>query len=85
MELKMVDTLDHRLSSLLEKRGARHALTLSTGIMFSSISAYTMGWRLPPTAILCEIAKELNVNELWLMGYNVSKERNPEDGTIKIV
>lgn len=40
-----------------------------------AISAYTTGTRSPKFPVMKMIAEVLNVNDMWLMGYDVSKER----------
>lgn len=47
-----------------------------TGIGKSSISTYISGSYEPKQKNIYKIAKALNVNEAWLMGYDVPMERN---------
>lgn len=44
------------------------------GISKQSISAYLNGVRKPKRIVLSEIAKVLNVNPMWLIGYDVPRE-----------
>lgn len=41
-----------------------------------TISAYLTGKRKPKKPLLSTIAKELNVNEAWLLGYDTEKDRD---------
>lgn len=47
-----------------------------TGIPKSAISMYVSGQRVPRQDRLSEIADAFNINEAWLMGYDVPMERN---------
>lgn len=49
-----------------------------TGIPKSAMSQYVSGKFVPKQTRLFLLAKALNVNEAWLMGYDVSIERNDE-------
>ena len=59
-------------------RGMRAAdLARDTGLSKARISQYTNGIYEPKQKALCQIAKALHVNELWLMGNDVPMEQNP--------
>lgn len=52
-----------------------------TGIGKSSISTYISGEYEPKQKNIYKIAKALDVNEAWLMGYDVPMERNKPAST----
>ena len=52
-------------------------LARDTGLSKARISQYTNGIYEPKQKALCQIAKALHVNELWLMGNDVPMEQNP--------
>lgn len=51
-------------------------LSEKTGLSRSTISHYMSGYAKPKSDKLYVLAKALNVNEAWLMGYDVPMERN---------
>lgn len=53
-----------------------------TGISKSTISHYMSGYTKPKTDKLYLIAKALDVNEAWLIGYNIPMDRDEEDQNI---
>lgn len=71
-----IATFAERLNDGLTMRGMNAAeLAHATGIGESSISQYKSGKYEAKQDKLYVIAKALNVNEAWLMGYDVSPER----------
>ncbi|MFC6117593.1 helix-turn-helix domain-containing protein [Macrococcoides bohemicum] len=64
---------------LKEKNISQSELSKSTGIGRNSISDYINGKYEPKNDKLNLIAKALNVNEKWLAGFDVEKERINED------
>lgn len=60
-----------------------------TSIHKSTLSQYVSGKIIPRQNALEELAKLLNVSEPWLMGYNVSMDRNsldkPSDDNIQLI
>lgn len=66
-----------RLQQALDLRGVKPAdLERATGIPKSSISYYLSGVNEPRQDRIYLISKALNINEAWLMGYDVSMERD---------
>lgn len=65
-----------RLREALDYRGLK-AIELSerTGMSRGNISKYLSGHMEPKPAALHKIALALNVNDTWLMGYDVQMER----------
>ena len=72
-----ISTFAERLSKLLEIKNITKAeLSRRTGISKSSITHYIKGdWEGKQNAVYA-IATEFNVNEAWLMGYEVPMQRN---------
>lgn len=66
-----------RLRKAMEIRGVSQTeLVKRTGIGKSSISTYLSGDYEPKQKNTYKIAKALDVNEAWLLGYDVPMERN---------
>lgn len=73
-----LSTFKDRLQKAMSLRGMRAAdLARDTGLSKARISQYTNGIYEPKQKALCQIAKALHVNELWLMGNDVPMEQNP--------
>lgn len=53
-------------------------LARATGLSKGGISNYVMGRYEPKSDIVSKLAKALNCSEMWLMGYDVPKERQKE-------
>ena len=71
-----MNTIATRLKQVLEMRNMKQAdLVNMTGIGKSSISTYLSGDYEPKQKNLYRLAKALDVNEAWLMGYDVPMER----------
>ena len=68
-----------RLREAMEIRGMRSVdLVEKTGIPKVTISYYLSGKTVPRSDKMYLLAKALNINEAWLLGYDVSIERSPE-------
>jgi transcriptional regulator with XRE-family HTH domain len=73
---EIMDSISDRLKKALEIRDMTQAdLVKKTGIGKSSISTYLSGSYEPKQKNTYKLAKALNVNEAWLMGYDVDIER----------
>ena len=71
-------TTAERLREALAARGMKPVdLHEKTGISKASISQYMSGHVNPKQDRIYLMAKALNVDELWLMGHDVSTERRP--------
>ena len=46
------------------------------GVKGNTVTGYESGLRSPSDAVIKSICREFNVNEVWLMGYNVPMDRN---------
>ena len=82
----MTTTAD-RLQQALEIREMRQAeLARKTGIAKSSICTYLTGEYEPKQKNIYKLARALNVDEAWLMGYDVPMERknpsSPEENNL---
>lgn len=81
-------TVAERIREAMDIRGMRQSdLVQATGIGKSSISTYLSGSYLPKQQNIYKIAQALDVNESWLMGYDVPMDRErptpvPESGPI---
>lgn len=71
--------LSDRLKLAMNLRGLRPIdLSEHTGIPKSMVSYYLSGKSQPKADRLYKLAQLLQVNEAWLMGYDVPMERSPE-------
>ncbi len=72
----MADTVKDRLKQALRMRNMKATdLANATGIPKSSISYYVSGAYEPKSDRIYLMAKALDVSEAWLLGYDVSAER----------
>lgn len=78
--LKKVSSTSERLKFVMGERGLR-AVDLSelTGFNKSTISNYLKGRYEPDVPKLKKLASALDVNELWLMGYEVPQRPFSQD------
>lgn len=73
----MKPTVAERIKKALDMKGIKQAdLVKLTGIGKSSISTYISGEYEPKQKNIYKIAKALDVNEAWLMGYDVPSGRS---------
>lgn len=77
MSDKIVSTLHERLRKCLNDKTSITATSLADkiGLSKQAISMYASGSRKPKRPTIKAIAEALNVNEAWLMGYDVPMER----------
>lgn len=69
---KISDRIQKRMSELNLKQTD---LVKRTNISKGALSSYINGNYQPKQTNIYKLAKALNVNEAWLMGYDVAKER----------
>lgn len=87
MGKKIISTFSERLKECLEKNPSFTATSLADeiGLSKQAISMYISGDRNPKRPTITVIAEVLNVDEAWLMGYDVPMERailnNPHLGS----
>lgn len=83
--MKPKDTFQNRLETALKIKSIKPVeLHEKTGISESLLSKYLSGNAVARQRKLTLLADALNVNEVWLMGYDVPMERNPDDILKKI-
>lgn len=85
-----VAELKDRLREALDDSKMRPIdLSEKTGIPKSMISYYLSGKSQPKADRIYEISRVLDINEAWLMGYDVEKNRTPgqkkNDQVVKLV
>lgn len=81
-----METIANRLKQALTARDMKQSdIVTLTGIGKSSISTYLSGEYEPKQKNLYRLAKALNVNEAWLMGYDVPMERDPGFPTSSLI
>ena len=77
MKTERIKTLAQRLAEGLEIRNMKQIeLSEKTGISRGAISSYLTGRWEPKQNNIYLIAKALNVNEAWLMGYDVPYQKS---------
>lgn len=77
MNTERIKTLAQRLAEGLEIRNMKQIeLSEKTGISRGAISSYLTGRWEPKQNNIYLIAKALNVNEAWLMGYDVPYQKS---------
>ena len=75
--MNKISNTSERLKQILkEKNWTQAKLVHLTGISKSAISQYLSNRNEPKQDNIYKMSKALNVNEAWLMGYDVAKERN---------
>ena len=75
-----IDELSERLKkALLVKDMKPIELSEKTGIPKSAISHYMSGYAKPKDDRIYLISKALGINEAWLLGYDVSMNKEDED------
>lgn len=81
---KIIEDFKMRFNKALLSQAMKPVeLSEKTGISKSTISHYMSGYTKPKSDKLYVLAKALDVNETWLMGYDVPMERNNyEDPTL---
>lgn len=78
-KLNPVDTTANRLKHALEIRNkTQSTLARETGIDTAAMSRYVNGMYKPKNTAMHKLALALDVNEMWLYGYDVPMERSAE-------
>lgn len=72
--MKYPETAKRLREALADKNVQQQDLADKTGVQKSSISQYVNGSHKPSNISAAKIGKVLNVNPLWLMGFDVEKE-----------
>jgi SOS-response transcriptional repressor LexA len=85
----MKDTISNRLKRIMKERNWKQVDLLKKSLPFqkelnikmgkSTLSQYVNGVQSPDQDRIYLLSKVLDVNEPWLMGYDVSKERVPDE------
>ena len=76
MSFQRVDTTANRLTIAMKKARKKQAdLVRETGVDKGSISHYVNGRYEPKSDVMFELAKALDVSEMWLWGYDCPMER----------
>ncbi|WMM09709.1 LexA family transcriptional regulator [Staphylococcus simulans] len=81
-----MNSFKNRLKQIMSERNiSQSELSRRTGIGRNSISDYLKGKYEAKQDKVFELAKVLNVNEAWLMGFDISKDRIINDNDITTV
>ena len=74
-----MESIATRIRKAMDAKGKKQAdLVRETGLDRGSISSYLSGKYEPKQKALYKLAQALDVNESWLLGYEVPMERTPE-------
>lgn len=89
-KLVRVASAAERIREAMDATGIMQAeLATSTGLNRSTISRYLSGQMEPKPKAIALLARELNVTEMWLWGYDVPQERPLEqkknDDLVKVI
>ena len=86
MSSKIISSFPERLKQCLENNSSLSATILAEqiGLSKQAISMYLSGARKPKRPTIKVIADALNVNEAWLIGYDVPKENNSASSPAQI-
>lgn len=77
---RRTSTTSKRLKEAMESAHMKQAdLARATGLSKGGISNYVIGRYEPKSDIISKLAKALNCSEMWLMGYDVPKERKQKE------
>lgn len=86
---KAAELRDRLKEAMLDKDMKPIELSNLTGIPKSMVSYYLAGRSIPKADRVYEIAKVLGVSEAWLMGYDVPRDKTPEqkknDDLVKVI
>lgn len=76
MGFQRIDTTSNRLKIAMKNAGKKQAdLVRETGIDKGSMSHYVNGRYEPKQDVVFQLAKSLNVSEMWLWGYDCDMKR----------
>lgn len=76
---KPITTIAQRLREALDASGKKQAdIVRETGLDRGAVSSYLSGKYEPKQKAIYKMAKALNVNEAWLLGYDVPMARTLE-------
>jgi transcriptional regulator with XRE-family HTH domain len=76
MSFKRIDTTANRLKIAMNNAGKKQIdIVRETGIDKGSMSHYLKGRYEPKQDVIFELAKALNVSEMWLWGYDCKMDR----------
>lgn len=81
--MEKIDTLGHRLSELMRERGLNYErLGLLLDMKPQTLNRYVLGQREPKARVVTDMAMRLQVDPLWLQGYDVA--RTPVETPMKV-
>ena len=78
-EMERVASTPERMREAMDAVGKKQSdLAAETGLSHSTISRYLSGQVEPRQNAIIKLAKALGVSEWWLWGYDINKNRTPE-------
>lgn len=80
--MEKIDTLGARLAALMQERGYNYdRLGKLLDMKPQTLNRYVLGQREPKARVVTEMAMQLNVDPLWLQGYDVPRDPPAADPT----
>lgn len=81
--MEKIDTLGHRLGELMRERGLNYErLGQLLDMKPQTLNRYVLGQREPKARVVTDMAMRLQVDPMWLQGYNVAK--NPSETLMQV-
>lgn len=75
--MNKVETFENRINEIMEDKHLNQTqLSKLTNIKRTSISSYCIGTAEPNAERILTLSLELGVDPLWLLGYDVSRNKN---------
>lgn len=78
--MEKIETLGHRLSELMQERSLNYErLGKLLDMKPQTLNRYVLGQREPKARVVTEMAMKLQVDPMWLQGYDVAKNQPTVD------
>lgn len=78
--MEKIETLGHRLAELMQERSLNYErLGLLLEMKPQTLNRYVLGQREPKARVVTEMAMRLQVDPMWLQGYDVAKNTPAAD------
>lgn len=76
--MKVVSSFAERLKEYMQQHDTTfESLSKKTGIPAQTLNRYSLGQRVPKVDVAADIAIKLNVDPLWLQGFDTYQNQNP--------
>lgn len=76
--MKVVSSFAERLKEYMQQHDMTfESLSKKTGIPAQTLNRYSLGQRVPKVDVAADIAIKLNVDPLWIQGFDTYQNQNP--------